>query len=110
MDETNDRVELLQGTLDMLILRTLLFGAAVLERRVLAPDDQRNVEADRELRRDGEDRRVHRNRRRAVNGEGNSCWNSLSQSRVKIPLHELFKMKAVGASIDCISAGADPTR
>ena len=28
MDPTNDRVELLQGTLDMLILRTLLFGPA----------------------------------------------------------------------------------
>src|SRR5216684_4921729 len=26
--ETSDRVELLQGTLDMLILRTLLFGSA----------------------------------------------------------------------------------
>jgi PadR family transcriptional regulator, regulatory protein PadR len=26
--ETSDRIELLQGTLDMLILRTLLFGAA----------------------------------------------------------------------------------
>ncbi|MGH9702372.1 MAG: PadR family transcriptional regulator, partial [Candidatus Acidiferrales bacterium] len=26
--DTNDRMELLQGTLDMLILRTLVFGAA----------------------------------------------------------------------------------